>query len=163
MNDLATSCVACNNFQNNLSWNIHLNALAQIAKIEEYKDVSPLTPNEYRWLMATRKAGSVKCPKAVRLQLFVRDGRYCRASGTKMVFKSYCWNTVSYDRINSKLPYTFENTRLVCKHINYVKMRSITESELQAWLAHIRVQFATSDNFFDAAYEAHFKKRKTVE
>lgn len=139
--NLVTSCLACNLAQNSLSWEKHLYALTQIATPNKIIDVSPLSPQEYAWFARGHGAKDRACPVNVRLQLFARDGRYCRVTGKKMAFKSHCWNTASFDRINSKLPYTLENTRLVFKHINFVKKGEITESELQEWVAHVRKQF----------------------
>ena len=42
------------------------------------------------------------------------------------------------DKIDRKQDYTFDNSRLVATHINFVKNHSIDETQLQEWIAHIR-------------------------
>jgi len=161
--NLAISCLACNRFQNKLSWEEYLEAVTTIANVPTIKNMSPLSAEEYTWLMHDYHENSFKrCPPNVKLALFLKYGRHCAVTGVEMLFKSGYWNTVSYDRFNSKLPYTVDNTRLVCKHINFVKLKNITESELQSWLAHIRSQFVVDTNPFIAIHKEHFYERQQM-
>jgi hypothetical protein len=158
LEDLVICCSACNSFQNSLPWDIHLNALSQIANVKTFsRNTNVLTDIERMWFYRDHGKNSKRCKNDVRQQLLQRDGRYCTVTGVELMFESHHWNTVSFDRIDSKLPYTLENVRLVCKNINFVKKKHITESELQAWLAHIRIQFCSdTTNFIDAIYDTYF-------
>lgn len=136
--DLVTSCLACNSFQNSLPWSKALHALDIIAHSPyavnpNFKD--QLTKDEKRWARVSR---NIQCPEKLKLQLMEAYGRRCHYTGTPLVFAPNDPFTASFDRIDSSKPYTFEQTRLTTKHINYVKKSSITEDELLDWLRHLR-------------------------
>ena len=164
LENLAISCLCCNMVQNKLPWVDFINALKIIANTTPQKNHSPLTSSELKWLLQRRSSDdNERCNPEIKFAAYVRDGRHCVLTGAEMVFVSGFWNTVSFDRIDSKLPYTLENTRLVCKHINFAKQRSITEAELQEWLAHIRATFVEPARFFDTIYETHYLKRRKIQ
>jgi len=143
MNDVVCSCLACNYFQNKLSWEDTKNAISiirdtipnQLIIIPDF--FNTLSKTEQRWVCCGARDQDV-CPDDLRKLIVNRDQDICRLTGVKVVFRSHCWNTASYDRIDSKLPYTIENTQLVCKHINFVKKGAITIDEFNLWLKHIR-------------------------
>jgi len=145
INDIVCSCLACNFFQNKLSWNTAYEALLTIRNIHE-NQINPipdfyytLPKDKQQWIYNNGKG----CPVEIRKIIINRDQDICRLTGVKLVFVPNCWNTISFDRIDSKLPYTVENTQLVCKHINYTKKDLITQNQLNEWLAHIK----TSNRF----------------
>ncbi len=152
-------CLACQWFQHNLSWEDHLTTIKEIATCElTTKNTAPLTWYELRWIN-TSCGGSNVCPVNIRHQVIARDGRHCRETNAEVVFDSGYWNTASFDRDDSSLPYSLEQTRLVCKHINYVKTKSISKSEMEQWLAHLRIMYNRSkrevytDTFLHALFE----------
>ncbi len=133
--DIRMVCLACQYFQDTLNWNELFNALCEIQNAEQKtKNLSPLNDNELSYLNSIRGGRT----KKFKHKLFDRDGRHCQYTGVEMKFEPYHWNTMSFDRFNSQQLYTIENTHLVCKNINFVKKRTITEEELLAWLKHIR-------------------------
>jgi hypothetical protein len=137
--DLRLVCLACQYFQNNSNWiNEFDNSLCEI-QVAPYKpkNLSPLNDTELSYLLNTKSNRNGKTIE-LKLKLFARDGRHCRYTGVEMRFESGYWNSVSFDRFNSKEIYTFENTQLVCQSINYVKNGSITEDELNDWITHVR-------------------------
>ncbi len=136
--DLRLVCNACQNFQNDLNWNEVFDALCTIREVNQaYKNLSPLNDDEWSYFIYSACHNNGKTP-SIKRELFDRDGRHCQYTGIEMKFEAHHWNTVSFDRFDSKQLYTLENTHLVCKNINYVKRDSITEEELFAWLKHIR-------------------------
>lgn len=137
---LVTSCLACNLFQNKLSWDESRDALSCIATGRE-----PIC--DYTIFSRVVNGGGEgttqdTCPTKIRKQVLARDNNKCVVTGLGVTYATNKWNTASYDRIDSKLEYTLENTRVVCKHVNFVKQHAITESELNAWLTHIKEHFA---------------------
>jgi len=133
---IAVSCLACNAFQNNYPWNVHVEnliALSNHPPAQRNNDVSHIP---FGWVDYC--GGSCKSSRLKR-ELLARDGKYCAATGIELSFEKSLWNTVSVDRINNAHGYTLENCRLVAAHINYVKNFSIDEVQLQAWIARIRI------------------------
>ncbi len=133
--DLAIVCLACQKFQNDLSWDVFLSALRDIAKGPDDKS-KPTRP----WPLKTdHTRGGDGCPIHIQQQIILRDGLFCAYTGLEAYFEKYHWRTASWDRYDSSLPYTLENTHLVCKNINYVKSRAVTEAHLLEWISHIRL------------------------
>lgn len=131
---LSQSCLACNAFQNNFSWKQHLQNLIELCNIphQQNTDFSKIHKN---WV---HDIGSRKYLIKLPQDLLSIQGKYCAASGIEMKFIPGYWNSVSIDKIDGKKGYVFENCRLVCKCINFVKNFSIDESQLQEWIQHIR-------------------------
>jgi hypothetical protein len=157
--DLVIVCLACQWFQHDLSWEDHLKAIKTIATCDlNAKNTTPLTVIERRWVSQSGYAEHV-CPNDIRIKVVERDGRHCRETNAELVFEPGHWNTASFDRDNSSLWYTFDQTRLVCKSINYVKTKAITKSEMEKWLAHLRIMYdrskreAYTDTFLHALFE----------
>lgn len=131
------SCLACNYAQNNLPYTEFLRFLYTIAKnTHDKNNTESFNEKELQWLNGSH--GPQACPTDIRLFVANKYGRYCFYTGLEIVYESFKFNTASFDRINSKLPYSKEQVQLVCKHINFVKQRAITEAELFKWLAHLR-------------------------
>lgn len=129
------SCLACNLAQNDLPYIEFLRFLYTIAKNTRVKNnTEALNEKELQWLNWI----AIACPNDVRLFVANKYGRYCYYTGLEIAFESFKFNTASFDRINSKLPYSNDQVQLVCKNINYVKKLSISEAELLKWLAHLR-------------------------
>lgn len=136
---LHLSCLACNLCQNNLPYRDFLKNLLAIVFNNNsgvVKNNNVLTTTELKWLK-NGNYGNV-CHPNIRLDVVKKYGRYCRYTGLEVIFGPHKFNTASFDRINSKLPYSAEQTQLVCKHINYVKKGTIDESELFKWLDHLK-------------------------
>lgn len=131
---IVVSCMACNAFQNDYSWDKHVDNLIALSKPppERNNDLSHIHRS---WV---RHCGRSANNKPLQRALLARDGKYCMASGVELNFTGGLWNTASVDRIDGSKGYTLENCRLVAAHINYVKNYSITEAELQRWITHIR-------------------------
>jgi hypothetical protein len=138
VDDMILVCLACQYFQDNLSWGEFYGALCEVRCVEgKSKNLSPLTENETLYLISGSRSNGKTV--SLRRKLFTRDGRHCQYTGIEMKFEAKHWNTVSFDRLDTQIErYNFENTHLVCKNINYIKKHSITEDELKDWIAHVR-------------------------
>lgn len=130
---LVQSCLACNLFQNGYSWKQHLQNLVELCDVPLVYNMD-ISDIPYNW----DDTIYLHCPINLRRKLLQTQGRYCAASGIEMRFESGYWNSVSVDKINGDDGYVDGNCRLVCKCINYVKNFSITEDQLQRWIAHVR-------------------------
>jgi hypothetical protein len=132
---IAVSCFACNCFQNDYAWNIHIENLIALSKpppTQRNNDISHINSS---WV---RYCGNSGGNYLLKRALLARDGKYCAASGIELSFEKGFWNTASVDRIDNGKGHTLDNCRLVAAHINYVKYRSIDEIQLQQWISHIR-------------------------
>lgn len=142
--DIRLSCLACNYYQHKLPWKIFKEILILTKEViilpylPDYSNTfcDSLESIYLSWIDRARDIN--KCPPEIRRLVINRDHDICRLTGVKVRFESGYWNTASFDRIDSSLPYTLENTQLVTKHANYVKVLSITFDEFNAWLNHIR-------------------------
>lgn len=134
---LHLSCVACNLCQNKLPYLEFLKGLISITKNIDTSNMNcnPLNEHELKWLQ--QGIFDNTCPTNIRLHVAEKYGRYCVYTGLEVCFSPNKFNTASFDRINSKLPYSKEQTQLVCKHLNYMKKGAITENELYKWLDHL--------------------------
>lgn len=142
IDDIACSCFACNSFQNKLSWHITKQALSIISNIHPIKlcvtgpdFYSTLSSEELEWF---HKSGNGKMTYTTKVAIINRDKNVCQLTGVTVVYKKGEWNTASYDRHDSRLPYTIENTHIVAKHVNFVKKGTVTINQFNEWLAHVR-------------------------
>lgn len=131
---LHLSCLACNLCQNNLPYFEFLKHILLIIDNNQIKNDKKFTKNELLWL----RKRNTQCPYDIRLHVAEKYGRYCVYTGLEIVYESHKFNSASFDRIDSKLPYTKDQVQLVCKHINYVKKGAITESELFKWIENLK-------------------------
>lgn len=133
---LHLSCLACNLCQNSLPYFEFLKYILLIIENNNIRndDDKELTKNELLWLKKQR----IICPYDVRLHVVEKYCRSCIYTGLEIVYESHKFNTASFDRIDSKLPYTNDQVQLVCKHINYVKKGAIDESELFKWIENLK-------------------------
>jgi hypothetical protein len=138
IDDLVQSCLACNLFQNKMSWDETYRALCQI--ILHKNEVFPIPETALNfttkgWCYFSSSRGTT----ILKRDVLERDGWLCSLSGMPLRFdEPGHWNTVSLDRIDSKKGYSIENCQLVCKNLNFVKRYNITHDECQSWLTHIR-------------------------
>lgn len=137
--DLVVSCQACNFFQNMLPWSEFLSALLQIAEslphVLHRDNITPLTHPEKSYI---RNHDTHGCPSQLRREVIESYGRHCYYTGVPLQFYASAPFSVSFDRTDSTQPYALNNTRPVGKHINFVKIKNITETDLLGWLAHLR-------------------------
>ncbi len=145
INELVFVCLACQWFQHNLPWESMLVAIKSIATCNIFtKNDAPFSEDELRWINRCNTSASrmhLQCHQSIKNPISMRDGRHCVITNHELMFESGHWNTASFDRDDSSLPYTVEQTHLVCKNINFVKSGSITRSELGFWLSHLRLVY----------------------
>lgn len=133
--DISIVCLTCQWCQHDLDWEEFGKVIRRIRSGPEQNRGVEFSKQERRWYGILSTHG----PNIVDKEVIVaRQGRHCHFTGIEMMFESKHWNTASWDRDDSSMPYTSENTHLVCHHINIMKQRSITESELLEWIAHVR-------------------------
>jgi len=153
LEDMVIVCLACQWFQHDLSWEEFLLAIKTIATYDlNVKNDAPFTREEIKWI---RTPCNVDCLADVRNEVANRDGRHCVVTNVEVVYESGHWNTASFDRDDSSIQYFTEQTRIVCKHINFVKKMSITNSEMELWLKHLRLIYMRNHSH-QAAYEDTF-------
>jgi hypothetical protein len=95
---------------------------------------SAFSKEEVAWF----DSGNRHLSAELRRAIINRDTDTCRLTGVHLQFLPGYWNTASFDRFDSKQPYTLENTQLVAKHANFVKQKSITHEQFTEWLNWIR-------------------------
>lgn len=140
--DLAMACNACQFAQNNYNWDEFQDMLHTIARgAPERTNQGALTAKDRKYL----RYGDMKCSLDIKLGCIEKNGRYCVLSGMEVVFEANKWNSISFDRDDSKLDYSVEQTSVTCKHINFVKKGAVTREQTLEWIAHIR---ANKDNLF---------------
>jgi len=138
--DFVVCCLACNRFQNKLSFKETLESLIMICDVDSTYDRHNLTKQDIIWLKQKSCGsmdGELTCPFEVRMHVIEKYGTNCFYTGVPLLFESNDPFTISFDRQDGK-EYVTKNVRPVSKHINYVKVQNIKESDLIEWIMHIR-------------------------
>ena len=140
--DLVVSCLACNLFQNKLTFQETTVALLQLCSEPSKPILRALTYTEDQLLR--RNYGSeisykgTGCNYDVAAEVVKIHGLSCVYSKVPLLFERHKAFSFSVDRVDSSQPYTVENARPCAKHINYVKKGAIIENELLDWLRHLK-------------------------
>lgn len=145
--DIACSCLACNLFQNDLSWDKFQIALREVASADlkligqtsDTKSFFDSLSKKERNYIIHGAADPDTCPIDIRIDMINMYQNICQLLGTKVVFEPNKWNSASYDRHNSKQPYTvIGNVQLTGTHANFVKQKKITNDQMMQWRTYIR-------------------------
>lgn len=145
IDDLVLTCLACNLFQNSLSWKECIDALHTIANTPpviqddsiDSNYISSLPRKQAAWIKLSR--AKERCPRDMKIQAAEKSRGICQLLHIPVVFESNHWNTAAFDRINTKIGYNDpNNVQVAANHANYVKKGAITLEEFNEWVQHIR-------------------------